>query len=123
MHAAQLEHPHEPLVGPPGPGFAVQLRRTDIWTTAIGIEIPVNELSIEHAWNILGYLRWYAPQVRASAGDDGTDAIDLVAWLTYQPMWGAIACHLVQRGEITAPWEAYEHLAVMGRMVWEEAGD
>lgn len=120
MRTVQLEHPHQPLVGPPGPGFAARLERTDTWVTAVGLEIPVNELTRAHAWNILGYLRWYAPEVRASAGEGADESLPLVTWLTYQPMWGAIACHLVQIGEIAAPWQAYERLAAMGPMAWEE---
>jgi hypothetical protein len=85
----------------------------------LGTVHQLTEMSTEYLWAVLGYLRWYAPQVRSLVDDDLADPAALRTWLTGQPIWGAVACELVRRGVIEHPAAAMEGLASAGPVPWE----
>jgi hypothetical protein len=105
-----------PNAGPPGPHFLNSLRNSE-WTTAAGLSLPIHKMSTAHLWNVLGYLRWYAPEIVAKV----PDAADLSrhAVITSQPIWAAICRELVIREEIEHREDALSYLLSGGETPWE----
>ena len=120
--AVRWTHPHHPRTPPPGPGFGERLLETAFWTDRAGVAHPLTEMSDDYLWAVLGYLRWYAPQIRALLDDaDRTEQLPLALWLTSQPIWGAVACELVRRTELGHPADAMQRLLDAGPVPWETA--
>jgi hypothetical protein len=99
------------------------LLRSDVWTTATGHEIPVVEITPDHAWNILGYVRWHLPLIRelvtAASGQDLT-LVPARMWMGLLPMVQEVCCHLVALGEVNSPDEAMDRIWSAGPVPWEE---
>lgn len=115
-----IAHPRPPQTPPPGPGFAERLDGTEIWTDRFGQAHRLGEMSDDYLWAVLGYLRWYAPQVRDLVEPaESAEGVPLMLWLTSQPIWRAVACELVRRRLIRLPTEAMARLMASGPVPWE----
>ena|GEM_PF-4062724 len=113
-------HPRPPLTPPPGDGFAGRLNEREVWTDRFGAVHQLADMDDDYLWAVLGYLRWYAPQIRALAeGEEQAGEVPLGLWLVGQPLWGAVACELVRRGLIGHPGEAMQRLLASGQVPWE----
>lgn len=116
-------HPHPPQTPPPGLGFEERLAEREIWTDRFGVAHRLEEMADDYLWAVLGYLRWYAPEIRSLRPDgDAVAEVPLRLWLEMQPIWGAIACELVRRGAVGHPSLAMERLMVNGPVPWELTG-
>ena len=120
--AVRWTHPRHPRTPPPGPGFGERLLETAFWTDRAGVAHPLTDMSEDYLCAVLGYLRWYAPQIRELVDEeDEADQLPLALWLTAQPIWGAIACELVRRAVLDHPAEAMGRLLAVGPVPWETA--
>jgi len=108
-----IRHPN---AGRPGPHFLRSLRNSE-WTTALGISLPIYDMSTAHLWNVLGYLRWYAPEIVAQVPDAA--GLSRHEVITSQPIWASICAELVARGEIEHRGDALPHLLSGGETPWE----
>jgi hypothetical protein len=121
--AVRWTHPRHPQAPPPGPGFEGRLEEREIWTDRSGVMHRLDEMSDDYLWAVLGYLRWYAPEIRSLVPDDERlDALPIANWLEMQPVWGAIACELVRRALIDRPSDALAALVASGPVPWEVTG-
>lgn len=119
LEAVGTGHPRTPQTPAPGRGFEERLSEREVWADRFGIRHRIDEMAEEYLWSVLGYLRWYAPEIRALTLDVEDSQIGLTPWLEMQPIWGAIACELVRRGIIACPAQAMEHLVASGPVPWE----
>jgi bifunctional DNA-binding transcriptional regulator/antitoxin component of YhaV-PrlF toxin-antitoxin module len=118
------KHPYLPLAGPPDDHMAERLTWPDRWMSADGVVRPLGDMTTDHLWAVLAYLRWYAPELLTKP--DAPVVLDpsaLRQGLVDQPIWGAIAIELRRRGEISRSGSA-GHLALRrlqqeGPVPWE----
>lgn len=108
-----------PAMPAPGSIFLSELTRTTDWKTGDGRVLKLKDMETDHLWSVLGYMRWFAPQI---AELDGRPGGPLTAYLTSRPIWQAIANELIRRGLITSPGQAIWRLRRDGRLAWESAG-
>lgn len=116
-------HPHPPAAGVPDIGMAERLEWPDRWLSADGTLWPIPTMSTGHLWNVLGYLRWFAPELAAMAGFPRAPGDVIRAWLIARPAWVGMAEELRGRGEIgrgdRSPLLALARLEASGLVPWE----
>ncbi len=105
-----------PRVGPPGPGFFLRLRKSN-WTDADRTVWAIHEMTTAHLWAVLGYVRWYTPEIAIEITDFGV--LKPKTLITRQPVWLSIAGELVSRGEIKNRAAAWSKLQEAGDTPWE----
>ena len=105
-----------PKAGQPGYWFIRSLHDSE-WTTADGVRMAIPEMTTAHLWNVLGYLRWYAPQVAVQVPD--RDSLSNLEVISSQPIWASICTELIERGEINRREEALARLLAGGETPWE----
>jgi hypothetical protein len=105
-----------PNAARPGPGFLRHLHDSE-WTVANGTRVAVPDMTTTHLWNVLGYLRWYAPQVAEQIPD--RDGLGILESVTSTPIWASICTELIERGEIGRREDALAHLRAGGETAWE----
>jgi len=109
----------EPVAPGPGPGILASLR-SGFWTTSNGRKLAFSEMTTDHLWNALGWLRWYAPEVAAYLPDNGAfdDPAEAVA---AEPAWSAIGNELSDRAELVCWYEALSVMRNQGEVPWERS--
>jgi bifunctional DNA-binding transcriptional regulator/antitoxin component of YhaV-PrlF toxin-antitoxin module len=96
------KHPYLPLAGPPDDHMAERVTWPDRWMSADGVVRPLGEMTTDHLWAVLGYLRWYGPELLTKpSAPVALDPSALRQGLVDLPIWGAIAIELRRRGEIS----------------------
>jgi hypothetical protein len=113
--ARLVRHPN---AARPGPGFIRSLHDSE-WTTAGGKRMAIPDMTTAHLWNVLGYLRWYAPQVAEQVPDRA--GLSLIEVVTSTPIWASICTELMARGEISRRKDALPRLRAGGETEWERA--
>ena len=107
-----------PVASPPGNHFLPWLRNSD-WKSSSGKTFAIGEMSTEHLWNVLGYLRWHAEDLMAIVPDcEGMTPDEMIS---AQPIWHAIARELVARKELSAKEDLWSVLRSAGEVPWERA--
>ncbi len=116
-------HPYPPLAGPPDQDMVARLYRSDAWLTASGEWIKVQDLTTEHAWAILGFLRWYGKELLDADPAVRMDHMDYSSPSSYiesRPIWRAIDKELYARQELNFWPSAMVRLSQSGTVPWEE---
>jgi len=107
-----------PVASPPGSHFLPWLRNSD-WRSSSGKIFAIPEMSTEHLWNVLGYLRWHAEDLLPIVPDAESMTPDEM--ISAQPIWHAIARELVARKELPTKEDLWPILRSAGEVPWERA--
>jgi hypothetical protein len=103
--------------------MAQRLEWSDRWMSADGVVRPIREMTTDHLWNVLGYLRWFAPVLAGTPGSTSIPPTVLRPWLLARPIWISIARDLYRRGEVPSFFESAElvlrRLEQAGQVPWE----
>jgi hypothetical protein len=117
MEARSWTSPLPPLMAQPDAFLHLRLRVADAWLDESGTWQRIGTARNVVLWSILGYLRWYAPALRAQ-DPEGASAPDLDGYLASRPLVAAIDAELARRGE-TPAGEALATLRTIGPAPWE----
>ena len=115
-----ISHSAAHLPPPPGDNMLTQLLQDQQWTDQHGQSRSLLLMNTEHLWRVLGYLRWYAAELRGLATVSlAREELSTRNWLITLPLWRAISLELRRRSEMRRAAEAIDLLESAGAVPWE----
>lgn len=111
------QHPHPPVVGRPDCAMRSRLQQRGEWMSADGVWHALHGMTTVHLWNVIGYLRWFAPDIFPSV--NAVEPGVFYEALSRTAVVDGITEELVRRGEVADAEDAWHSLRASGPVPWE----